>query len=67
MLTCREVDGGLDWSRVRQEINSGLDDAGRRAEPIDPETWGLLPEHVEAQERITRRGGNVGDQKPRPQ
>lgn len=67
MLICREVDGGLDWSRVRQEMNLGLDDVGLRASPLDPATWGMLPDQVAAQERILRRGGNVGDQEPRPQ
>lgn len=66
MLICREVDGGLDWSRVRQEMNTGLDDVGLQAAPLDPATWGLRPDQVAAQDRILRRGGNVGDQEQPP-
>jgi hypothetical protein len=58
---CREVAGRIDWSEVRREVDAGIDRAASAASTPDPETWGLLPEHVAEQERITSRGGNVGD------
>lgn len=58
---CREVDGGIEWAKIRDALNGGLDKAGAAAETPDPDTWGLLPEHIEGQDRILRRGGNVGD------
>lgn len=60
MVACREVDGGVDWAKVRGEINTGLDDVGRQMEPVNPDTWGLEPEHIADQERLIKRGGNVG-------
>lgn len=60
MLICREFDGGVEWSKVREAIDSGLDEAGQAGERPDPDRWGLEPEHVAAQERLMR-GGLAGD------
>lgn len=61
MLFCREFDGGVDWSKVREAMDDSLDSAGRAGQKHDRATWGALPEHVAAQERLMSRGGNVGD------
>lgn len=58
------MDGGLEWATVRGHVEAGLAEAGLQleleAEVPDPETWGLSPAAVEAQERLLRMGGAAG-------
>lgn len=61
---CQEVGGSTNWVEVRGAVNDALREIATGLlgpEPINPDTWGLEPEHIEAQDRILRRGGNVGD------
>lgn len=60
---CQEVGGHTDWVEARGAVNDALRQIAEGLlgpEPIDPETWGLEPEHVAAQDQILRRGGSVG-------
>lgn len=58
------MDGGLDWADVRSRVEAGLVEAGLQleleAEVPDPDTWGLSPAAIEAQERLIRMGGAAG-------
>lgn len=59
-MVCREIEGGVNWPKVRQATREWLDDLGFRIGQItedgapDPETWGLSPAAIEAQERAMR-------------
>jgi hypothetical protein len=65
----REVDHGVDWTKARQEIDKRLADLSMQleleSEPVDPDTWGLTPAAIAAQEAAMRLGG-AADGSPAP-
>lgn len=60
MLLCHEVSGVVDWAKTRDTLDASLDEIAASLAPLDPETWGTLPHQVADQDRILRRGGDVG-------
>lgn len=67
MTVCREFDQGVEWSKVREAVDNALQEAGASIElGIDeanpnPDTWGLTPAQVRAQERALRTAGAAAD------
>jgi hypothetical protein len=60
VLMCREVGGLTNWAETRDAVDAQITRmADQIAGPgaINPDTWGLEPEHVEEQDRAMGRSG----------
>ena len=59
MTLCRDGEGGVDWAKQREEVDSKIAEVANQLTidelPLDPETWGTAPEQVAATERLLRK------------